>query len=65
MSTFIPNAGDKVKFIAQVAPKHVSKNKEYEVFAGYNKYEVMLYIILDNDRYMYFDELFCEGWELV
>lgn len=65
MSTFIPKVGDKVKFIAKVAPKYINKDTEYEVFAGYKHGFVMLYLVLDDDKDMYFDELFCEGWELV
>lgn len=67
MSTFIPKVGDKVKFIGDEAPKpkYLTKGKEYEVFAGYNHGSVVLYIVTDNDKQLWFDELFCEWWELV
>lgn len=65
MSTFIPKVGDKVKFIADPAPGGISKGKEYEVFAEYYNGSVVLCIRLDNGSYMYFDELYTTGWELV
>ena len=63
MSTFIPKVGDKVRFIA--VPGGISKGKEYEVFAEYYDGSVILCIRLDNGSYMYFDELYTTGWELV